>query len=48
MGHSVYAVDELECDNGETLFVVAIMPKYQNDIIIRLRQRGYTHYIKAL
>lgn len=48
MGHSVYSVDEMECDNEETLFVVAIMPKYQNDIITRLTQRGYTHYIKAL
>jgi glycosyltransferase involved in cell wall biosynthesis len=44
-GYSVYCIDDISTNPSETLFLIAVSSKYQNEVIVTLESKGYENYI---
>lgn len=41
----IYEIGEINTPESESIFVIAVSPKFQQEIIDNLRENGYLHYI---
>jgi glycosyltransferase involved in cell wall biosynthesis len=44
-GYSVYCIDDISTNPSETLFLIAVSAKFQNEVIDTLKYKGYENYI---
>jgi glycosyltransferase involved in cell wall biosynthesis len=44
-GYSVYCIDDISTNPSETLFLIAVSSKYQDEVIDTLESKGYENYI---